>query len=150
MYVLYSVYIIIIYLYVLRMTDFGMCGWLKQRRRRRRRQRRWQWFDGVARRGWGALVLGTNQYLTGGKRTDGKKAAWQPSAIPHRLILCCARTCFSSSSIPIRVLYYFILLHRRVSSSLFGRPALTRTPCASATTVIYKCSAPTEIFTLKK
>ncbi|CAH1724555.1 unnamed protein product [Aphis gossypii] len=103
---------------------------------------------GVVRRGWGALVLGTNQYLTGGKRTDGKKAAWQPSAIPHRLILCCARTCFSSSSIPIRVLYCFILLHRRVSSSLFGRPALTQAPCAPST-VVYKCSAPTEIFTQK-
>jgi len=110
--------------------------------------------DGVVRRGWGALVLGTNQYLTGGKRTDGKKAAWQPSAIPHRLILCCARTCFSSSSIPIRVLYCFILLHRRVSSSLFGRPALTRAPFAPSPIhqccILYKCSAPTETFTLKK
>lgn len=126
-----------------------------------------RWWRGGA----GALVLGTNQYLTGGKRTrtrtDGKKAAWQPSAIPHRLILCCAPVyvfffvVFNSNS---RFILFYCTASAAVCFFLAFRPALTREPLARHTmyaryTYYYNyyytnadaaaaaAAAPTEIFT---
>lgn len=138
---------------VWRMTDFGMCGWLKQRRWR------WRWSDGVSscvlRREWGAGPW--NKSIPNGRETDadgrekGGLAAECHSA-PADIVLR-ARTCFSSSSIPIRVLYCFIAAPCRhslcwVSFSLFGRPWRPNPLLALAT--FYTNAAPTKIFTLRK
>jgi hypothetical protein len=97
-----------------------------------------------------ALVLGTNQYLTGGKQTQtdgrekgGRPGSRLPSAIPHRLILCCAPV-HVFLRLQFQFTFYTVLLQHRVATlsvrfpprSLVGPDA---EPLALACYILHKC-----------
>lgn len=84
--------------------------------------------------------------------TDGKKAAWQPEchSAPADIVLR-ARTCFSSSSIPIRVLYCFIAPRCcAVFPPRFFAGLDAITPCLRAPVTLHKCCSNWNICLKKK
>jgi len=96
-----------------------------------------------------------NKSIPNGRETDGREKgglAAECHSAPADIVLRVYVFFFVFNSNSSFILFY-ILLHRRVSFSLFGRPALTLAPFVPSSIhlcFIYKCSSPTEIFTLKK
>lgn len=114
-------------------VDCGMCGWLKQRAAAVTVWRVW------ARRGWGAGPW--NKSIPNGRETDGReKAAWQPSAILHRLILCCAPV-YVFLRLQFRIAFYTVLFTAAVYSSflLAFWSALTFANPLRAPATLHKC-----------
>jgi len=107
------------------MTDFGMCGWLKQRRRRRRRRRRQQWCWWCGAEGMGCAGP-WNKSIPNGRETDGREKgglAAECHSAPADIVLRAYMFFFVFNSNSRFILFYIIAPSRfLLARSLVDRP----------------------------